>query len=91
MFAHCYKGQEGWGEVLGRFVEGKGLLYDLEFLEKEGRRVAAFGYYAGYVLEPKADIIFMKIMSLCSSYDLIFDQFMRRIIQKKLPSTNCLL
>jgi saccharopine dehydrogenase (NAD+, L-lysine forming) len=34
---------------LSRFVRGHGLLYDLEFLTDEaGRRISAFGYYAGY-------------------------------------------
>ncbi|KAJ1919984.1 Saccharopine dehydrogenase [Mycoemilia scoparia] len=49
MFAHCYKGQDGWRNVLSRFSNGNGLLYDLEFLENEQRkRVAAFGFYAGF-------------------------------------------
>ncbi|EMC91366.1 hypothetical protein BAUCODRAFT_152629 [Baudoinia panamericana UAMH 10762] len=48
-FAHCYKGQGGWDTVLGRFPRGGGTLLDLEFLEDEnGRRVAAFGYHAGF-------------------------------------------
>ncbi|EME39127.1 hypothetical protein DOTSEDRAFT_75023 [Dothistroma septosporum NZE10] len=48
-FAHCYKGQGGWETVLGRFPQGGGTLLDLEFLEDEqGRRVAAFGYHAGF-------------------------------------------
>ncbi|KAG7195193.1 Saccharopine dehydrogenase [Scheffersomyces spartinae] len=48
-FAHCYKGQAGWQDVLRRFPQGNGTLYDLEFLEDEsGRRVAAFGFYAGF-------------------------------------------
>ena len=48
-FAHCYKEQGGWANVLSRFIEGKGTLYDLEFLqEANGRRVAAFGYHAGF-------------------------------------------
>lgn len=48
-FAHCYKDQGGWKEVLKRFPAGKGTLYDLEFLENDqGRRVAAFGFYAGF-------------------------------------------
>ncbi|TGZ85563.1 saccharopine dehydrogenase [Ascodesmis nigricans] len=48
-FAHCYKGQSNWVEVLSRFPAGNGLLYDLEFLNDEnGRRVAAFGYHAGF-------------------------------------------
>ncbi|EIN13537.1 Formate/glycerate dehydrogenase catalytic domain-like protein [Punctularia strigosozonata HHB-11173 SS5] len=48
-FAHCYKNQAGWASVLGRFARGGGTLYDLEFLTDEsGRRVAAFGYHAGF-------------------------------------------
>lgn len=48
-FAHCYKDQGGWKDVLQRFPAGKGTLYDLEFLENDqGRRVAAFGFYAGF-------------------------------------------
>lgn len=48
-FAHCYKQQGGWAEVLDRFIQGHGLLYDLEFLQDEnGRRVAAFGFHAGF-------------------------------------------
>lgn len=48
MFAHCYKNQDGWKDVLSRFVRGNGLLLDLEFLMINGRRVAAYGYYAGF-------------------------------------------
>ena len=48
MFAHCFKQQEGWKDVIGRFIKGKGTLLDLEFLMVNGRRVAAFGYYAGF-------------------------------------------
>lgn len=48
-FAHCYKDQGGWKDVLKRFPDGKGTLYDLEFLEDDnGRRVAAFGFHAGF-------------------------------------------
>jgi saccharopine dehydrogenase (NAD+, L-lysine forming) len=48
-FAHCYKQQGGWEEVLSRFPQGGGTLLDLEFLTDDaGRRVAAFGYHAGY-------------------------------------------
>ena len=49
-FAHCYKKQAGWISVLRRFAEGKGCLYDLEYLEhpETKRRVAAFGYHAGF-------------------------------------------
>jgi hypothetical protein len=48
-FGHCFKGQDGWTQMLDRFDCGKGRLLDLEFLQDEnGRRVAAFGYYAGF-------------------------------------------
>jgi saccharopine dehydrogenase (NAD+, L-lysine-forming) len=49
-FAHCYKHQGGWNDVLRRFAHGKGTLYDLEFLEDPAtrRRVAAFGFHAGF-------------------------------------------
>ncbi|KAJ3328827.1 Saccharopine dehydrogenase [Blyttiomyces sp. JEL0837] len=49
MFAHCFKQQAGWREMLSRFERGNGTLLDLEFLNDDrGRRVAAFGYHAGY-------------------------------------------
>ena len=49
MFAHCFKYQDGWKDILNRFHQGNGSLYDLEFLnDDKGRRVAAFGYYAGF-------------------------------------------
>ncbi|QUC15815.1 uncharacterized protein UV8b_00056 [Ustilaginoidea virens] len=48
-FAHVFKRQHGWAKELSRFSNAGGLLYDLEFLTDEnGRRVAAFGYWAGY-------------------------------------------
>ncbi|KAJ5185330.1 hypothetical protein N7491_006799 [Penicillium cf. griseofulvum] len=48
-FAHCFKQQGGWEKVLSRWPRGKGTLLDLEFLtDDSGRRVAAFGWSAGY-------------------------------------------
>lgn len=48
-FGHCYKKQANWASYLSRFARGGGTLYDIEFLtDPSGRRVAAFGYYAGY-------------------------------------------
>ncbi len=50
MFGHAYKGQPTAQTLLNRFRTGGGMLYDLEALaEDTGRRVAAFGYWAGYV------------------------------------------
>ncbi|MFI6252321.1 saccharopine dehydrogenase [Streptomyces sp. NPDC051016] len=49
-FGHAYKGQSGAAELLGRFAAGGGSLLDLEYLtDEDGRRLAAFGYWAGYV------------------------------------------
>ncbi|EEE37885.1 saccharopine dehydrogenase [NAD+, L-lysine-forming] [Rhodobacteraceae bacterium KLH11] len=49
MFGHAYKGQHSGRALLQRFKAGGGTLYDLEYLVDEGgRRVAAFGYWAGY-------------------------------------------
>lgn len=49
MFGHAYKGQHSGKALLERFKVGGGTLYDLEYLVDEaGRRVAAFGYWAGY-------------------------------------------
>ena len=49
MFGHAYKGQPAGAALLARFRAGGGVLYDLEYLTDEsGRRVAAFGYWAGY-------------------------------------------
>ncbi|KAK2073810.1 hypothetical protein P8C59_008059 [Phyllachora maydis] len=48
-FAHCYKQQAGWDKILARFTRGGGTLLDLEFLtDDKGRRVAAFGFHAGF-------------------------------------------
>jgi saccharopine dehydrogenase (NAD+, L-lysine-forming) len=49
MFGHAFKGQPAGRELLKRFKASGGTLYDLEYLVGEdGRRVAAFGYWAGY-------------------------------------------
>ena len=49
MFGHAFKGQPAGRVLLERFRSGGGALYDLEYLVNEqGRRVAAFGYWAGY-------------------------------------------
>ncbi|QYX57264.1 saccharopine dehydrogenase [Roseovarius sp. SCSIO 43702] len=49
MFGHAYKGQHSGRALLERFAAGGGTLYDLEYLvDGTGRRVAAFGYWAGY-------------------------------------------
>ncbi len=48
-FGHAYKGQHGSEQLLGRFAAGGGTLLDLESLtDASGRRLAAFGFWAGY-------------------------------------------
>jgi len=49
LFGHAYKGQPAGQVLLQRFRAGGGTLYDLESLvDASGRRVAAFGYWAGF-------------------------------------------
>jgi len=49
MFGHAFKGQISGKKLLKRFKEGGGTLYDIEYLTNEtGKRVAAFGYWAGF-------------------------------------------
>ncbi|MFC4785954.1 saccharopine dehydrogenase [Nocardioides sp. MAHUQ-72] len=49
-FAHAFKGQEDARRTLERFRRGRGRLLDIEYLvDQDGRRVVAFGYWAGYV------------------------------------------
>ncbi|WP_128375712.1 saccharopine dehydrogenase [Streptomyces cavernae] len=49
-FGHAYKNQPGAETLLRRFLAGGGTLFDLEYLvDDTGRRLAAFGYWAGYV------------------------------------------
>ncbi|SES26042.1 saccharopine dehydrogenase [Actinokineospora terrae] len=49
-FGHAYKGQDGAAALLDRFTSGGGALLDLEYLtDANGRRLAAFGYWAGYI------------------------------------------
>ncbi|GAB3651917.1 Rossmann-fold NAD(P)-binding domain-containing protein [Glycomyces tarimensis] len=49
-FAHAYKGQDGADALLARFAAGGGEILDLEHLaDSQGRRLAAFGHWAGYI------------------------------------------
>ncbi|RKF13464.1 saccharopine dehydrogenase [Roseovarius spongiae] len=49
MFGHAFKGQHSGRALLDRFAAGGGALYDIEYLvDGDGRRVAAFGYWAGF-------------------------------------------
>ena len=49
MFGHAFKGQFAGQALLKRFKAEGGTLLDIEYLvDPDGRRVAAFGYWAGY-------------------------------------------
>ncbi|MFF7548701.1 saccharopine dehydrogenase [Streptomyces canus] len=49
-FGHAYKEQPGALDLLRRFAAGGGALLDLEYLvDDHGRRLVAFGYWAGYL------------------------------------------
>ncbi len=49
-FAHAFKCQSGWEDLLTRFKVGGGDLLDIEYMvNADGRRVVAFGYWAGYM------------------------------------------
>ncbi|MEV6174478.1 saccharopine dehydrogenase [Streptomyces sp. NPDC051954] len=49
-FGHAYKRQPGAADLLRRFAAGSGALLDLEYLvDDDGRRLAAFGFWAGYL------------------------------------------
>ena len=49
MFGHAFKDQPMSETLLKRFKVGGGTLYDIEYLvSPAGKRVAAFGYWAGY-------------------------------------------
>ena len=49
-FGHAFKGQPGAEALLKRFIAGDGALLDLEYVtDPNGRRLFAFGYWAGYV------------------------------------------
>jgi saccharopine dehydrogenase (NAD+, L-lysine-forming) len=48
-FGHAFKGQPDGPALLRRFRDAGGALYDLEYLvDDQGRRSAAFGYWAGF-------------------------------------------
>ncbi|MDT9695506.1 saccharopine dehydrogenase [Streptomyces sp. P17] len=49
-FGHAYKRQPGAAGLLRRFAAGGGALYDVEYLvDEDGRRLAALGFWAGYL------------------------------------------
>lgn len=52
-FGHAYKQQPGAEDLLRRFAQGGGVLLDLEYLvDDDGRRLAAFGFWAAISVPP---------------------------------------
>ena len=48
-FSHAFKGQLNSHHIINRFKENNGYIYDYEYIvDKNGRRMIAFGYWAGY-------------------------------------------
>lgn len=48
-FAHIYKGQSHADKIISQYQRGGGTLFDLEYLTNDqGRRVCAFGHWAGF-------------------------------------------
>lgn len=49
-FSHSYKNQNGANILLQHFKNSNSHLYDLEyFVDKQNKRLIAFGYYAGFI------------------------------------------
>jgi len=46
-FSHSFKGQKGSQAILDAFYKSNSRLYDLEYFCRGGKRVLAFGFYAG--------------------------------------------
>ena len=68
MFGHAFKGQHSGKALLQRFQAGGGTLYDLEYLtDATGRRVAAFGYWAGYA-GAAVSVIAWLAQQVCDSF-----------------------
>jgi saccharopine dehydrogenase (NAD+, L-lysine-forming) len=48
-FSHAFKGQENSQNIINLFQENGGHIYDYEYIvDENGRRVIAFGYWAGF-------------------------------------------
>jgi len=49
-FSHTYKNQINNSEILSKFKQEKGVIYDLEYLvDDKNKRLLAFGFWAGFI------------------------------------------
>lgn len=63
-FAHAFKSQKGSDQLLKRFVQGQGCILDLEFLfDVHGKRIAAFGYWAGFIGAALTALLYAKTLA----------------------------
>lgn len=96
MFGHAYKGQPAGQRLLKQFKDGGGTLLDIEYLTNtDGRRVAAFGYWAGYAgaavalqcwAAQQQGAIPGPVQQYPSAQDMLIDLQSRMITSKEKPS-----
>jgi len=81
-FAHVYKNQQGWQSFLQRFAEGNGQLFDLEYLvDDNNRRIAAFGYWAGFA---GAAVALKAFAGRCQNFNPILEKLTSSSNKQKL-------
>ena len=92
MFGHAYKSQPNGLRLLKRFLAGGGTLFDLEYLtDASNKRVAAFGYWAGYAGAAVALKCWAsaEARSLCSSISAFADaQALKSNVSMELKGAN---
>lgn len=90
MFGHAFKGQLAGQKLLDRFDRGGGVLLDLEYLTNDrGRRLAAFGFWAGYAGAAVTLLAYAAQANgeLCPSVDVFLDKdTLRSEVQNALSS-----
>ena len=88
MFGHAYKGQPAGQVLLSRFKAGGGTLLDLEYLvNAEGRRVTAFGYWAGFAGAGVALLAFANQPAPCPSVSTTTSDGLVDLVKSALKST----
>ena len=83
-FAHAFKEQNGSRETLTRFRRGGGTLLDIEYLtDEQGKRVVAFGYWAGYVGAA------LGILHLAGTLDAPLTPMSKDDLDERLAAAGC--